>query len=673
MEPAAVSRGVSRIAVATLTAAAFLGVSVSAAHAAGAQACDASAYSLALHSLNGPAGTDLEIRVTPAVPTCELPESLSAVQATVFPFRGRGGRQLAFNDVASPSGVASVHLGRLARRQRVAATVTFGPQIVLNGKAVTLIRPDLVLRKVLARKQILTGRQFSIRVTVVERTRDLGASAFVTVATNGTVLTSVPFKVAARHRVALYVPLTLQAPGPTRIDVAIAGADPAETTMVNNTRSAKVEVTDFQVLPSTFVVQNFAGYGAQFNQHVYAAISKGFGVTDDNVLVMEREVHALHPEFSRIFFNPSDLFDPDRMQSFIRTVVLAQKSGATINITWQGGRLDVASGTIQRFAAVLLDLVRKYQITRLRWVTLQNEPNSTKITLPQYEAQYRELDPYIQDIRGQVRYMGGDLVRDKQQAWFAYLAEHMSDILDAYSIHVYWDYWDTGKLQARLTEVRAILDALPPSKQKPLYVTEYGVRGLRTFNGAPAGDPGVWSDGTPIAQTNVSAFQHAWFDILSARLGYFGTSKWDAYFGKYDNGTQAYYMIGDPVHGWPLFPLYNLMHLMTTTIKTGWNVIGVDQVAGTTRLVAGYENAARQETLVGLDAAGAQLNSVSPTVVSYSIGGLPPTHRLRLVIWNQAGDGLDGPTTTVKTDAAGVATINVPQHCVFVLTTLRLA
>jgi hypothetical protein len=46
---------------------------------------------------------------------------------------------------------------------------------------------------------------------------------------------------------------------------------------------------------------------------------------------------------------------------------------------------------------------------------------------------------------------------------------------------------------------------------------------------------------------------------------------------------------------------------------------------------------------------------------------------VRLIIWNQAGDGLDGPTTTLTSDGAGVATFTVPQHAVFVLTTLRVA
>jgi hypothetical protein len=385
----------------------------------------------------------------------------------------------------------------------------------------------------------------------------------------------------------------------------------------------------------------------------------------------------LHPEFSRIFFTPLAFGDPDRMQSFVRTVLLAQTAGTTIDITWQGGNLDVAGGNVQRFADVLIDLVSKRGVTNLRWLTLQNEPNRTRLTPEQVEAEYRALDPYIQSIRGQVKYMGGDLVRGpdtgapNQQLWFDYMAQHMTDILDAWSIHVFWDYWDTQKLVDRLTEVRAIWDAEPQAGRKPLYVTEYGVRGLRTYNGV-RGDPGFWEDGTPISQTNVSAFQHAWFDVLSAQLGYVGTSKWDSYFGKYDNGTQAYYMIGSPAEGWPLYPIYNSVRLLTATIGAGWRTVNVGSVPNTSRLLAAYVGKAGEHTVVGLDTAGAQLNTMSPTPVSYSIGGLPPAVKIHFLVWNVAGDGLVGAPRTFTTDAAGVVTVTVPQHAVFVLTTLGL-
>jgi len=550
--------------------------------------------------------------------------------------------------------------------------------VVVLGAFLALLSPsvaapagtgDLHLTAVKTNRVSLAGRPFYVSATIVDRAF-AARRANVTVASGPSVLAVRAVRVPARGRLTVKLPVTLPTPGKTQLTVSLTGARPRHVT---------VDVAEFRVRTSSVVVPSLAGYGGQFNHHVYAALSRTAGVTDDNVVDMENKMRALHPQFSRVFFTPQAFTDPDKMQSFVRTMQFAQSTGTDIDVTWQGGTLSVAAGTVPKFADVLLDLVRNKGITHLRWLTLQNEPNRTRITMQQYETQYRELDPYIQSIRGQVRYMGGDLVRGpdtgapNQDVWFQYLAAHMSDILDAYSIHVFWDYWDTQKLVDRLTEVRAIVDALPEAGRKPVYVTEYGVRGQRTFNGAPVGDPGVWDDGTPINQTNVSAFQQAWFDVLAANLGFLGTSKWDSYYGKYDNGTQFYYFIGAPQNGWPLYPLYNLLQVMTTTVKRGWQVVAVDSVPATSRLLAGYLGKAGQLTVVGLDTAGAQLNAPSPTTVSYAIAGLPPAKKLSLLVWNQAGDGLVGPKQPVVSDAAGVVTIAVPQHAVFVLTSIRLA
>jgi hypothetical protein len=212
--------------------------------------------------------------------------------------------------------------------------------------------------------------------------------------------------------------------------------------------------------------------------------------------------------------------------------------------------------------------------------------------------------------------------------------------------------------------VRQIVDGLPAAGRKPLYVTEFSVRGLRNLNGVAYPEPGVYADATPFAQTTINAFQHAWFAVLAARLGYAGASKWDAYFGKYDRGTLAYSMIGPPQEGWPLRPVYNLMSLFTSTTKSGWKVVGVAGAAGT-KLVAGYTGPRRQVTVIGFDTAGASLAAPSPTAVSYSIGGLPPDTELRLVYWNQDGSGLISPPSVVQTDAAGMLQITAPPQSVF--------
>jgi hypothetical protein len=641
--------------------------------AAVAQACGKSGYKLSLLSLTGPPRADLVIRVSAKAADCEVPATLVRVQVAVLAFKKLRARKLVVSNVPAPGGTATINLGRVQRQRLVRATVSFGPQVVLAAQTRTRQKPDLVLTRAYAGRSAVVGRPFFVVAIVRNRTKDVGLGALVTVSAAGAPLATKQLKVGARRRVVAQIPVTLTQLGPAQLTVTVTPSSPIETTLANNVRGLAVEATEFKVQESATLAQTFAGYGGQFNHHVYAAISRAAGVTDDNAKDMERKMRDLQPQFSRIFFNNTAFTDPDRMQSFIRTVQLAQSTGTTINITWQGGTLSVANGTIPKFAAVLIDLVRARGITNLRWLTLQNEPNRTKITMAQYEAQYRALDPYIQSIRGQVRYMGGDLVRGpdvgppNQQAWLQYMASHMADILDAYSIHVFWDYFDTQKLVDRLTEVRAIVDALPQAGRKPLYVSEYGVRGLRTFNGAPAGDPGVWEDGTPITQTNVNAFQQTWFDVLAARLGYVGTSKWDSYFGKYDNGTQAYYMIGSPADGWPIYPIYNSLRLLTAAVGRGWRTVNVDSVSSDSRLLAAYVGKAGEHTVVGLDTAGAQLNTVSPTVVSYTIGGLPPSTSFQVTIWNAAGDGLVGQPAPAATDSAGVVTISVPQQAVFAL------
>jgi hypothetical protein len=441
----------------------------------------------------------------------------------------------------------------------------------------------------------------------------------------------------------------------------------------------RTEAVEFAVERGDVLVPDVAGYGGQFNQHVYANLSASVGVTPTNVLDMEHKMVSLHPQLARIFFNSSEFTFPDRMASFVRTVQLAQAAGATINVTWQGGGFNNIPLNMQRFANVLLDLVQNKGITNLRWVTVQNEPNEpgNNFTMQQWEMEYRTLDRDVAPIRGQVRFMGGDLVRgndypDKtnQRVWFDYMASNMSDILDAWSIHVFWDYWDTEKLQARLNEVRAIWDAEPPDERKPLYVSEYGVRGIRTLGGLTA-NPGFWQDGTPITQTNINAFQHAWFDVLSARLGYLGTIKWDSYFGKYDNGTQAYYMIGPPQLGWPLYPIYNVVHLWTTTVDPGWSVAEVLGESGT-KLLTAYTSAGNNETIIGLDTSGAQLNSASTDEVTYTVGGLPSSLPLQLLLWNADGGGGTALAGTVTTDDQGVAAFAAPLNSVFALTTLPI-
>ena len=423
-------------------------------------------------------------------------------------------------------------------------------------------------------------------------------------------------------------------------------------------------------------VGGFDGFGVQLNQHVYANISGPPG----NMAALEREVMAFRAPLVRIFFNTTEWTVPDRMESFARTVALAQRSGSRINITWQGSGVPFAMANMDRFADVIAERITALGIGEL-WVTLFNEPNSTRITLAQYEQVYRLLDAELRarDVRDHVHFMGGDLLGttsplgQSQAQWFAYLADHMGDLLDAWSVHVYWDFWDAAKIDRRLwAEVRTIFSTISAEKRRPLFVTEFGVRGVPTFEGEAGDQPGSWPDGTGMSQTTLSAFQHAWFMIRAAQVGINGTVKWDLYPAKYDAGTQDHSALGPSADGWPARPVYRLLQLLTTTTEPrGGRIVQVVGAAGVapSKLLTGYISTAGDVTILGLDTRGGMVATTSSELVPYTIGGLAPNTSFRFLLWNADGTGQNREVGRINSDPTGTVQLSVPRYAVFALTT----
>ncbi len=440
---------------------------------------------------------------------------------------------------------------------------------------------------------------------------------------------------------------------------------------------ATVQVPEFTVAPDQGIVQNFGGYGAQFNQHVYAKISG----PPPGLPNLEAKVLALGPQFVRVFFNTTEWTFPDRMASFVRTVELAQRAQAQINITWQGSSFAFAMANMPRFADVLAGLLNTGGISSL-WVTLFNEVNSDRMTLSQYEQVYRQLDSALRDrgVRDRVHFMGGDLVGttsplgQSQSDWFSYMASHMGDLLDAWSIHVYWNFWDTGKIERRLSEVRTIIGAIPEQQRRPVYVTEFGARGIPTFEGEPNFSPGLGPDGTPLEQTNASAFEEAWFMIRASQLGYSATSKWDMYTAKYDLGTQDYSVLGPGDQGWPIRPVYRLLQLLTvTTEPSGGRIVDVVPGSGVDpkKLLTAYVSPGAGVTILGLDTDGAAIGGPDGPV-GYSVGGLPPNTPFRLLLWNGDGTGTNLEIGFLDSGPSGSIEFSAPLHAVFALTDTSL-
>lgn len=660
------------------------------------------AYSPALTSLTGPQGAQLTIRVAAAT-GCAAVEVLKKVQVKTFSLDGALGEVRNLNDVAAPGGVVEIELGRLERGQLVEAIVLVQPDAtgrtyVVRGEATTRLRPDLVVTAVQAPPQTLTTRPIDVQAEVGERNGDTGASATVSLGSGPAILATKTVMVPPGGRIPVtFTEVSLTTPAQVDLSVIISDASPAETDPTNDLAGATVDVTEFELAGSRSVLDSLGGYGAQFDQHVFAPIT---AAPPDTLPDLDAKVKALEPQLVRIFYNVSQEADANNMASFVKTVELAQDAGATINITYQSAaaaRLQPVQ-FMSRFAAVLDDLVRARGLTNVRWVTVQNEPNTPglAITTDQYNALYRALDAELvaRGLRQQIGLMGGDLVESSgardQRVWFQYMAHNMNDILDAYSVHIYWNYWDTARMVFRLEDVHQIVtEELPAEARKPVFITEFGIRGIQDYPGKPAFQPGYWEDGTQMSRTNIEAFQMLWFDVLAAQLGFSGVAKWDAYWGRYDNTyNQSWWLIGPAAEGWPLMPSYHALRLLLQVTQRGWQVVGVDPWAEDDwklndqdqpqdqpeKELAAYSGPNGELTLFGLDTHAAALNGQSPDpATAYSIGGLAPFTQFNLLLWNAAANGENSLVGTVTANAAGVVRFEVPLQAAFALTTLPVA
>jgi hypothetical protein len=653
------------------------------------------AYSLALTALTGPRGADATLAVMPAA-GCPPVETLKKVQLKTYTTAGKLDDVRNLTDVAAPHGVAGLELGQLERGRRIEAQVLVQSDApsrtyVVRGETSTRLRPDLVVAGVHAPAQTLTTRPVDVVADVKEANGDTAATGTVSLVWGPTVFGSKQVTIPAGESVSVsFDKVALTTPVPVELSVVLSDVFPAETDDTNDTAKTTVDVTELELARSRLVLGSLGGFGAMFDQHVFAPLTSP---PPASLPDLDAKVKALGPQFVRIFYNVNQEANAANMASFLETVQLAQDSGAAINITYQtagAARLQPVP-FMTRFADVLEDLVKNHNITNLRWVTIQNEPAGTSVTLDQYNALYRALDAQLvaRGLRSQIGLMGGDLVANGQRAWFQYMAQNMNDILDAYSVHIYWNYWDIPQMTFRLEDVRRIvMEELPATARKPVFVTEFGVRGIQNIPGKPAFQPGYWQDGTQMSRTNIEAFQTLLFNVVASQLGYSGTAKWDAYWGKYDSSYNGnWWLIGPAEEGWPLMPAYYALRLLLQTTDNGWQVLGVDPWNEDDwkldanddpqdlpeKEVAAFGGPTGQLTFIGLDSHGRNLNAASAETPLYSIGGLPPDTTFNLALWNAAANGQDSIAGTVATNAAGVARFDVPLHAAFALTTVPVS
>jgi hypothetical protein len=414
----------------------------------------------------------------------------------------------------------------------------------------------------------------------------------------------------------------------------------------------------------------FVGFGAQMNPYLYAAPNWG-DVTEENVKELERKVMALAPQHVRIFslihwWMPwGDGWiarsDPRMRESFIRTVRLAQDAGASVNLTLWWGAFIEPERSAREFVEILDELLHEHGLYAIQYITLQNEVNYSKITPDHYNRLYRAFDQELRlaGLRDRFKIIGGDLVAQDQEMWFENLAEHQHQILDGYAVHMYWDYWDTEKLLRRVSEVPPIVQSLPAKGHKPLYITEFGIRGHRAH---PTREPGEYEDGTPIAMMPLQAMQIGWFMMEAINRGYLATVQWDMYDVWYDR-LMPFGVIGEVKDGWPLKPGYHLLRLFTHTAGPGWRGLHVNGVAD--EALASAMSGPNGEMTVYLLNRG----EASKTL---SVSGLPVEQSLHVTVWNHGGDGKLSAGEMIRSDADGTITLPLPPMSIVAVTTERI-
>ncbi|HEX8524150.1 MAG TPA: hypothetical protein VF669_17990 [Tepidisphaeraceae bacterium] len=401
------------------------------------------------------------------------------------------------------------------------------------------------------------------------------------------------------------------------------------------------------------------GFGAQLNAYLYYGHNWGpTEANESNIADLEQKVTNLRPQHVRIFVQPEWWTGgPDIRESVIKTISLAQRAGATVNLTlWHGPYLNLPR-QMRDFVGMIRDLREQHHLTCIQYLTVQNEPNSFNMDKAKYARIYHTLDEELRaaKLRDKIKIIGGDLLADDQVAWLRMLSENLSDVLDGYSIHMYQDYWDTARQLTRVNEVPAFVGALAEKGRKPLYLMEFGLRGIRTGKE----EPGKHKDGRPLYETNELATLQAWRMLECLNRGYVALVWWDMIDIRYDRSRMTYGLIGAPAQGWQLKPGYHLMALFTHTARPGWRA----------RRVEGFK---RDQTVTLLEGEHGELTAYelnrSTTPVKVSISGLPPNTTFRQVIWNVKGDGQALDVGEVRSSWTGRVEITAPPSSVTALT-----
>jgi hypothetical protein len=445
------------------------------------------------------------------------------------------------------------------------------------------------------------------------------------------------------------------------------------------------------------------GYGAQFNTNLFTTAGESTPLSHAELEALVATVQTLKPGHSRIFVRP-DAREPGKERTaLMSTIELADRAGANINLTWwkgpfphepQPGHAQKRKKLMDDFAGIIAE-ARANDLAGVTHVTVMNEVNSydiAKALQPQksmelYNSLYRDLHDSLSARRDPgdssktlaetTKLVGGDLV-DKgpgritvnkqrfaygpsnQDDWLQFMRTHMVDVLHGYSIHVYWQPNEfPDRPQNRLERLAAL------GIEKPIYVTEYGVR-WRAARPRP-GTIDMTAGGTKMEQSPLAAFQHAWFNALAPQYGCVGLAKWVLYKTTKQGEFGEWGMIG-PRGGAPRpfhpSPVCEVTGLFNDLIGPQWLADGLGRAQNDLILASKFKGPGGAQSVVVLNNTG-QTQRVS-------VPGLNQNARFFAADWNNDTNGRRRSIPPVTSDVHGNGIVSVPGHGLVALSTLSM-
>jgi len=351
-----------------------------------------------------------------------------------------------------------------------------------------------------------------------------------------------------------------------------------------------------------------------------------------------------------------------------------------------------------RFARTIQEARRQFDC--VTHVTIQNEVNGgnktdiakkedPRLSMRFYELLYRHLDEEMRKLPDPqrpghmlregtpaqgIQIVAGDLVenpnalRNNEDEWIRYMHANMErrregfdSVLDAYSIHVYWEPDAPPPLagfphypETRLQHVQDLLTAL--GSTKPLYVTEYGVR-----HTAAKPRPGSFN-GHKLEQSQAAAFQHGWFNAIAPQHGVVGLTKW-ALYAIDANSWGEWGMVDAPVRKCERFATFRVMRLFSHLVSRGWTAAGLAHDPTRSIIASKFTGPNDHESI-------AVLNDTS-RAQEVELVNLKKQRRYSAADWNRHQQDQLLPLKPITT-TTGRATITVPSQGIVALSTRPL-